>query len=120
MRLIKVVNNERESIVMGRYSNNKYCKTYHKGDIVEADKDTIGIFCFETEEDAINWLDSMYEINYQLLEVKPLTRPKRKVPKISFVISETGIYEYYHFKKVFYATSAPKGTVLVKRLQVMN
>lgn len=131
MRLIKVVNNKRKSIVMGRNSKNKYCKTYHKRAIIEADKDTLGIFCFETRDDAIRWLAWMHAVDYQLLEVKPLTRPKKKIPKIAYTISETGITDYYHYK--YYKrpdkynrqlehliTPAPQGTVLVRRLQVMS
>lgn len=90
----------------------KYILTYIENTIVEAPKDTLGIFCFKRKMDAQNAFD-VYD-NLKILKVKPLS--KGKTPKlICFRLSEVGL-----FIKNQLECTPPKGTICFHKIEVLN
>ena len=113
----KVVTNLRGSISV---HNSKYRKIYEKGTIVRSDPNTLGIFCFETEEDAIRFSSD----NDRILKVKPIGRKK----KPSIILDWQSLCKEYldkfysnrkRSKSILY-TFPPKGTVCYPAVEVLE
>lgn len=115
----KVVNPDRKSIVAANFD--KYSLEYKKGSIVKAKKDTLGIFCFKTKSDAINYMkkdfNPLLDSNYILIKVRPLK--KGKTPKIvADAFNQNCIYEFYKYGK--WNTEPQKGTICYEEILVLD
>jgi len=74
-RLIQSINNNRVSLFV---HSAPYAKTYTKGKIVTANKDSIGIFCFRTKKEATVYKDTKFLVGFQhkveIIKVLPIGR----------------------------------------------
>lgn len=130
MILYKVITNDRKSVMnLFLDATSRYSRTYKKGEIAEAEPNTLGIFCFTSKEYALQWIHKcMISIGmYDIIKVKLLTKPKRKIPRISKRLTEARIN--YFYSNILYKSGephkldtieAPLGTVCVKRVEVLT
>lgn len=114
----KVVNKNRKSVIIP--SNFLSCITYEKDTIVEANKDTIGIFLFNRKKDAENFRNNA--LAQKILKVEPIGRGK--IPKQivrSVYLSNKSIKNLKIGIEDVYKTSLiPKGTICYPAVKVLN
>jgi len=118
----KVVNPERGSIMVDKYKRfgeycpeeNKYYLKYPKGQIVEAVKGSLGIFCFETKESAIAWLGDKEDI----LMIEPLTEG-HKPKHFQKGISEEYLDAFYENPEMYFENIL-RGTICFDKIKVLD
>lgn len=102
----------------------KYKLYYKKGTIVNCVPGTLGIFCFETHNDAINYITNVDLILLgvcKVLRVKPIgrciNRRKTHIPLNSITISK-----YYNGEKlsILELSTIPKGTIFYNSVYVLD
>lgn len=107
------------------YAQGKYCKIYNKGEIVTAEKHTIGIAVFKRKQNAEKFLDR--HVVGQIITVEPIGRGKT----FDFVFGsqdEDSLDFFYREllecpKFLDFAisrTTTPKGTVFYPAVKVLD
>jgi len=111
MKVYKVVEKpKRSSCTVG----GEYKLYYPKGEIVEAPKGTMGIFCFETLKDA-----EEFAIEGELiLEVEGIGTPY----KPDFIVNIKYPKYFTKYKKLddYYKVEVRKGTICFKKVKVLT
>jgi len=119
MKAYKVVNRIRKCSAVA--SGPKYKLTYQKGHVVEAPSDTLGIMCFKSLPDAFLWAERQACLDYAILEVQGLTKPR--YPRyVSFGVSDLWLDRHYKRRrlkaKLWDIRRVPKGTVCFDKVKV--
>jgi len=122
--LYKIITKDRKSIL----SSGKYKITYpSKGKVVRAIPGTIGLMCFKTFNNAINFREKALigVRTYVLIEVMPLAPIiKRKDFKITTWLSELDFDEFYRLNQkcapshYLYGDTPPIGSVVCAELKI--
>lgn len=115
----KVVTTNRRSIVTSKFD--KYSLEYFKGNIVFSKKDTIGIFCFKTKEDAVTYMEKdfnpLLDDDYLIIKVLPLQ--KGVIPKyVADAHTQNCIEEFYN--NGMFKTFPQKGTICYPKILVIE
>lgn len=124
----KVTTKDRTSVVVdNRYYKNlagyqdNFILSYNKDNIVEAKEGTMGIFLFETREQARNWKKKL-DHNFSYTKAKVL-----KVELLSKTYKPTHIgyflqlENYYRWPKdLFYRTPTIEGTICCHKIKVLD
>ena len=113
MIVYKVVRDIRKSDI----ASGKYSLRYEDGKIVEKIKNTLGIFCFETLEEAINFATFSNDI---VLKVEGIGRAKRKIKVISGSVSEKALDIFYADNSDYWVERPISGTVLYNAVKVIG
>jgi hypothetical protein len=115
----KVVKKNRTSCVVSNKS--KYCIKYEKGKIIESQKKTLGIFCFNTRKQAKYFMeyDLMFLEDYNIIKIKPLSKGKKPKMISCFPDRNSGIYYFYKSKRN-YTFSTPDGTICYPKVLVLD
>ena len=122
----KVVTKNRLSCSMHTYELRSLCRKYEKGSIVEAAPNTVGILCFETQEDAASFVGGM-GIDFKILEVRGIGR-KYKPRWVGNPLSIETINAFYYWRDVKkkalrdcrYKWCAPLGTICFQKVKVLT
>lgn len=105
--------------VLHKYLHNtetrKFILKYEAGKVVEAVKSSVGIFCFDTEQNAKRFAHNACFSSYMIVKVKPLTR-KRKVKQIvqGSILLENLVH------KTTLTTFLPTGTLFFTKVLVLE
>jgi len=111
MKAYKVVEKtERSSCI----ASGEYKLYYPKGEIVEAPKGTMGIFCFETLKDAKDFAEK----GDMILKVEGIGKPY----KPDFVVSIRYPEYFTKYKKLddYYKEEVREGTICFKKVKVLT
>lgn len=116
----KVVRQDRSSISV---SAEEYCLRYDKRTLVKAIPGSLGIFCFEKKENAVDFLDYQsipVKNDSRIIEVEPIG--EGRVPyEISLFTSSYSIKRFYnHCQQGFGACTPPRGTVCYDEVLVLE
>ena len=105
----------------------KYCKEYKKGTIVKADKETLGIFVFKTEERAYNFFGYTKISNtppspkYQVIKVETIGVEIEPGDIVVYTEDETDMVAFYskipHYISVL---PAPTETICCQEVLVLE
>jgi hypothetical protein len=114
----KVVTKERKSCSV---PGGIYSLTYKQGEIINAIKESFGIFCFRTKNDAIIFRKT-YNLSCMIIRVKPLCRTKTSKFRFSPVILKNEYFYFLKIKELGYMTTykVPKGTVCYQSVEVLD
>lgn len=105
----------------------KYCKyqnVYKKGKIVKAKRGTLGIFCFKTKTDAINFIHGDEEGGFfSIIKVEPVGKGKK--PKLiasiyPFLGVHVTIDDFYRHPKAIFSQKPPEGTICYPAVKVLE
>ncbi len=105
------------------YDTPKYCLFYEKDSIVEAKKETLGIFLFRTREDAFHFLRRNFVENNEILRVETLSKETilSATNYIGDVSNETNLNNFYISRnqskgaRIMYP-----GTILCHKIKVLD
>jgi len=110
----KVTTKGRESSIV--YDIPKYKKLYHKGTIVKATENTLGIMTFETDTYAKHFAQDTGLI---ILKVKPIGKGSR--PKgVAFGLNEKTIDLFYSRNMLELEVEPPKGTICYPAVEMLE
>ena len=102
----------------------KYRKVYKRGKIVKAKKGTLGIFCFKTKIDAINFIHGNEEGGYfSIIKIKPIGKGKK--PKLiasifPFLGADIMINDFYRHSGYILNQESPEGTICYPAVRVLD
>ncbi len=127
----KIVNLNRSSLFN---TLGKYVKYYYKGDYVKSIPNTLGLFVFDTYQNAKLFINSLYIKEILLLEVNSIGEEKVR-PDIPSILREESLDCFYsplskkEICKIFYLagkkylltlSTSPIGTICCQELLVLN
>ena len=101
------------AIINGR---SKYGRLYKKGKTIYADPNTLGIMCFKTKEEAVNFARDLsgwnyhHNKNFKVVKVKPIGKGK-KIHYISKFLTTNSLDNFYSNIRESVMATAPNGTV---------
>lgn len=116
----KIVTKNRSSCILT--SHCKYRKVYKKGEIVKGGRGTLGIFCFKTKTDAINFENCIVG-NYLIIKVKPIGKGKNPKSILS-ILPYTNINnlmdKFYKNLDFVLRQKPPVGTICYPAVKVLE
>jgi len=101
------------AIINGR---SKYGRLYKKGETVYAEPDTLGIMCFKTKEEAVNFSMDLsgwnyhHTKNFKVVRVKPIGK-RKKIDYISKFLTSNCLDNFYSNVRETVMATAPNGTI---------
>lgn len=114
----KVIGYNRKSVIINYWNIDKYSITYKKDKIIEA-KNTLGIFCFDTLENAKDFSQMINSYTNSLI-IKVDTIGEEYIPnKIVCSVSEKNLNMFYKSKNVI-RKNPPTGTICCKKVKVLE
>ena len=123
----KVVTKDRKSVLrlfegFHQMQRSKYILTYEKGAIVEADKNTLGIFTFQTrkqaEEFKYYYLETPYL--YAIIKVKPLDKRGKVPEKVSYWLMPGALGQFYGTSHLPKLCPPVEGTICYRAVEVLS
>lgn len=112
--MYKVTTRDRKSCML--HWSQDLSRLYLQGSIVEARPGSLGIFIFDTIENARSFANLDYQI---ILKVKPIgiqTKPS----KIASSHSSENIKDFYYNKSIALTSLPPQGTVCCSAVEVLE
>ena len=103
------------------YARGRFCKKYICGTIVKAVDCTDGVYIFDTEHHAREFIEfhNNYVSNLCILKVRIIGKSK-KPHCISMLQGENALYDFWNGTGKFTTTSIPKGTLICKSIEILE
>lgn len=128
-KVVKESNGKYFSCGSGLNEHHALVLEYKEGEITIAWEGTIGIFLFQTLQDARNYIYNLMTNKYRIFEVEPLSPmhiPKKVISFLNFLkCSLIDIKSYKsklssRYNSEYYGYSVPKGTIVCKKIRVLT
>lgn len=128
-KVVKELNGKYFSCGSGLDEKHALVLEYREGEITIAWEGTIGIFLFQTLQDARNYIDNLMTNKYRIFEVEPLspmTIPKKVISFLNFLKCSLIDMKAYksklssRYNSEYYDYSVPKGTRVCKKIRVLT
>jgi len=101
------------------YASAKYRRMYSRGTIVITEKETLGIFVFQTRKQAEIFISNSYLTRLRIIRVSPIGRGKT-VDAICYSVSSNALDAFYEKLYSFDKIEPPPGTILYPAVEVLE
>ena len=128
-KVVKELNGKYFSCGSGLDEHHALVLEYKEGEITIAWEGTVGIFLFQTLQDARNYIDNLMTNKYLIFEVEslsPMNIPKKVISFLNFLKCYMIDIKSYNsnlssrYNGEYYDYSVPKGTRVCKKIRVLT